>query len=255
MSSSTWTPAALSSEATPLAGTAWRLVEAQHHVSTLKLVDSVAEQELLERLVEETKPAIPPECRGLHHLLYTPFRYGPYPKGSRFRRAGATPGVFYAAEAPATAVAETSFHRLLFFAESPATPWPSNPAEFTAFAVDHATGRALDLDAGALASIRAAVTHPTDYTIGQSIADAAREAGIDVIRYPSVRDPGGGANLALLSCRAFASPAPTGQQTWRLRISDTGVHAICAAPAARITFDRACFAADPRIAAMIWDRS
>ena len=48
MSSSTSTPAALSSDARALAGICWRLVEAQYHVSTLKLVDSVAEQELIE---------------------------------------------------------------------------------------------------------------------------------------------------------------------------------------------------------------
>ena len=55
MSSSTWTPAALSSDIRVLAGICWRLVEAQHRVSTLKLVDSVAEQELLEELIETTK--------------------------------------------------------------------------------------------------------------------------------------------------------------------------------------------------------
>ena len=118
MSSSTWTPAALSSDARGLAGTCWRLVEAQHHVSTLKLVDSVDEQELLEELIETTKPPLPPECRGLHYLLSTPFRYGSvYPTGSRFRRAGLTEGVFYASETPQTAVAEMAFYRLLFFAE------------------------------------------------------------------------------------------------------------------------------------------
>ena len=41
----------------------------------------------------------------------------PYPIGSRFRRAGRTAGVFYAAESPETAVAEMAFYRLLFFAE------------------------------------------------------------------------------------------------------------------------------------------
>ncbi len=129
MSSSTWTPAALSSEARARAGTCWRLVEAQHRVSTLKLVDSVAEQELLENIIESSKPPLPPECRDLHYLLSTPFRYGAaYPTGSRFRRAGMTEGVFYASEAPHTAVAEMSFYRLLFFAESPDTPWPANPA-------------------------------------------------------------------------------------------------------------------------------
>ena len=118
MSSSISTPAALSSNARTLAGTCWRLVEAQHHVSTLKLVDSVDEQEQLRRPHRGDKPPLPPECRDLHYLLSTPFRYGAvYPTGSRFRRAGMTEGVFYASETAQTAVAEMAFYRLLFFAE------------------------------------------------------------------------------------------------------------------------------------------
>jgi hypothetical protein len=97
MSSNTSTPAALSSDANPLAGACWRLVETQHLISTLKLVDSVDEQLLLEDLIESSKLPVPPECRGLHYLLSTPFHYGAvYPTGSRFRRAGMTAGVFYA---------------------------------------------------------------------------------------------------------------------------------------------------------------
>jgi len=42
-------------DARPLSGTCWRVVEAQHHVSTLKLVDTVEEQRLLEALIEDTK--------------------------------------------------------------------------------------------------------------------------------------------------------------------------------------------------------
>ena len=76
MSSPIWTPAALSSERRALSGTCWRVVEAQHKVSTLKLVDTLAEQALLEGLIELSKPPVPPECRHLHYLLTTPFRYG-----------------------------------------------------------------------------------------------------------------------------------------------------------------------------------
>src|SRR3954470_2151464 len=134
MSSPIWTPAALSSEVLRYEDHGWRLVEAQHRVSTLKLVDSLTEQRLLEELIEETKPAFPPECRHLDYLLATPFRYGAeYPRGSRFRRAGRTLGVFYASEEPETAIAEMAFLRVLFFSESPATPWPSEVAEYTAF--------------------------------------------------------------------------------------------------------------------------
>ena len=112
-----WTPAALSSEARPLSGRCWRVVEAQHVVSTLKLVDTLDEQELLERLLDRSKPAVPPDCRQLHYLLSTPFRYGaPYPGGSRFRAAGMTAGVFYASVQVATAIAEMAFARLRFFA-------------------------------------------------------------------------------------------------------------------------------------------
>ena len=91
MSFSTWTPAALSSELEGLSGSCWRLVEAQHRVSTLKLVDTVEEQGVLENLIQNTKPLLPPECERLNYLLSTPFRYGAvYPTGSRFRRSGLT---------------------------------------------------------------------------------------------------------------------------------------------------------------------
>ena len=94
----------------------------------MALVDTLEEQELLEQLIDESKPAVPAECRELHYLLSTPFRYRAfYPHGSRFRGAGHTAGVFYASQKAATAVAEMAFRRLLFYAESPATPWPSQP--------------------------------------------------------------------------------------------------------------------------------
>jgi hypothetical protein len=251
MSSPIWTPAALSSEARAYAGEVWRLVEAQHRVSTMKLVDDVEEQAVLERLVEATKPAVPPECRHLDYLLATPFRYGAiYPTGSRFRRAGRTPGVFYAAEAPETAVAEMAFYRLLFFAESPGTPWPSNPAEYTAFSAAIRTPFALDLTQPPLDRDVANWTHPTGYADCQNLAGIAREAKLEAIRYRSVRDPEGRANLAVLTCAAFAVPEPVDRQTWRIRLSATGVQALREFPEKRVGFAREVFAGDPRLAGL-----
>ena len=255
MSSSTWTPAALSSDARPLAGAAWRLIEAQHRVSTMKLVDTVDEQTVLEALIEATKPTVPAECRHLHYLLSTPFRYGaPYPRGSRFRRAGMSDGVFYGSEAPRTAVAEMVFYRLLFFAESPATPWPANPAEFTAYSAEFNTARAIDLTAGRLAGDHALWRAVSDYAACQRLADAAREAAVDVIRYRSVRDPAGGFNLAILRCRAFSNPNPAAMQSWWIFLSSSGAQAMCEAPKAGYTFGRDAFAGDPRIAGLNWSR-
>jgi hypothetical protein len=256
MSSSTWTPAALSSEARPHSGTCWRLVEAQHRVSTLKLVDTVEEQGVLEDLLQNTKPVLPAECAHLHYLLSTPFRYGAvYPTGSRFRRAGLTEGVFYAAEEPHTAVAEIVFYRLLFHAESPGTPWPQNAAEYTAFSAAYATKKGLDLTAGKLQRDKALWTHPTDYEPCQGLADLSRSAGIDVIRYRSVRDPRHGFNLALLTWRVFTRPKPLRELTWRIRLSEAGAQAICESPRAGITFGHDAFATDPRIAKLRWKRA
>jgi len=256
MSSSTWTPAALSSEARPLSGTCWRLVEAQHRVSTLKLVDTVEEQSVLEDLIQNTKPVLPADCARLHYLLSTPFRYGAtYPVGSRFRRAGLTEGIFYAAEEPHTAVAEIVFYRLLFYAESPDTPWPQNAAEYTAFSAAYATKKGIDLTAGKLQRDKALWIHLTDYGPCQRLADSARSTTVDIIRYLSVRDPRHGFNLALLTGRAFTRPRPLGEQTWHIRLSEAGAQALCESPRSGITFGRDAFAADPRIAKLQWKRA
>jgi hypothetical protein len=231
------------------------VVEAQHHVSTAKLTDSAEEQNRLEELLEANKPPVPEECRQLHYLFSTPFRYGaPYPAGSRFRRAGLTPGVFYASELPQTALAELAFHRLLFFAESPATPWPSHVGQYTAFAADYVAARSIDLTAPPLNASRAFWTDLTDYGHCQMLADVARTEDIQMIRYQSVRDPGRGLNLAILTCGAFTRIEPSAYETWRLQLGGIGARAIREFPKLVIDFDRRSFERDPRIAAMKWER-
>ncbi|MDQ0559407.1 hypothetical protein QO004_001185 [Rhizobium mesoamericanum] len=248
MSLPIWTPAALSSETRAISGRFWRLVEAQHQISTLKLVDTLDEQALLETLLEESKPALPPECVGLDYLLATPFRYGAvYPYGSRFRRAGRTLGVFYASERVETALAEMSFYRLLFYLESPATSLPANAAEYTAFAAVIATPSAIDLTRPPLNADHEIWTDPQNYAPCQALADAAREAGCQAILYESVRDPHRGRNIALLTAAAFAAREPVERQTWRIRLSGIGVQALCEFPKVRIEFSVEDFVKDPRL--------
>jgi RES domain len=231
------------------------VVEAQHQVSTLKLVDSIQEQVLLEDLIEQIKPWVPSECRHLDYLLATPFRYDtPYPRGSRFRRPGKTLGVFYASEEPETAVAEMAFYRLLFFAESPGAPWPTNAAEYTAFAASYRTRRGIDLTRPPLDEDSTRWTDPFDYSACQNLADAARAAEVQVLKYLSVRDPHQRINLALLRCTVFTSPTPIGRQTWRIQLGPSGVHAICEFPRMHLDFGRDSFNSDQRIAALNWDR-
>jgi hypothetical protein len=221
----------------------------------MKLVDTLAEQALLEELIERSKPPVPAECQHLHYLLSTPFRYGAlYPVGSRFRRAGQTAGVFYASMTLETALCEMAFHRLLFFAESPATPWPVNAAEHTAFSVRFRVAAGLDLTQRPFDGVEERWMYPTDYSSTQELADAAREAGVEALRYWSARDPKRGTNVALFTCAAFRSREPLERQTWRLHLGPAGVRAIGTTPRQRLGFDRTAFSTDPRIARMRWTR-
>jgi RES domain-containing protein len=257
MSSPIWTPRALWPERRRLSGPCWRVVESQHRVATMKLVDTLEEQAALETLLDATKPQVPPGCRHLHYLLFTPFRYGsPYPTGSRFRRAGLTPGVFYGSQTTRTAIAEMAFHRLLFFAESPETPWPVNAGEYTAFLVKFRSSAGLDLTLPPLDADRSLWTKRTDYRACQQLADVARRQGIDVLRYESARAPEAerGRNLALLVCSVFVSREPAERQTWRIYLGTRGVQSLCAFPDERLAFGRQAFADDSRIARMRWER-
>lgn len=254
MSSSTWTPDELSSKAEPISAKCWRMVEAQHHASTMKVTDTLEEQEILERIVEETKPPVPPGCEGLDFLLMTPFRYSATnPNGSRFRRPNAAVGVFYAAQHPGTAIAEMAFYRLLFFAESPATPWPQNPGEYTGFAVEVAADRTLSLTTEPFAG-NDKLYHLSDYSHAQALADSARQAGIQILSYASVRDPERRINFAILAPEAFAKPEPVDRQSWKLHLDSNGARAVCEAPRMSIAFDRNAFSADPRMKDFTWRR-
>lgn len=231
-----WTPDALRSEARPYAAEVWRVVEAQSRSSTWRLTDSLDEQHILEDLIEEVKPPIPANCRHLHWLLFTPFRYTPYPQGSRFRRANQPEGAFYAAEAVETAIAELVFYRLRFFADSPGTKLPERSTEHTAFSVPVETPRLIDLTAAPLDRDEAQWTDRSDYSSCQNLADAARAAAIEVLRYRSVRDPEGRCNVAVLAPEAFAATEPKKIQTWRIFIRPTGVLAAREFPKTEMEF-------------------
>lgn len=244
-----WTPSALASELHPARGICWRAVEDQHSSASRRLTDSLAEQDVLEDILEESKPPVPADCRRLHYLLQTPFRYAAPPGGSRFRTAGDGRGVFYAAAGVAAALAEIAFWRLLFFLASEARVTPRNVAVLTVFSVDYRTDRCLDLTAPPLDADERQWTAPADYAATQALAGAARDAGCELLRYRSVRDPEAGQNIAILACSAFAQRQPRTQQTWRLWIEPDGADARRAVgDQAPLVFPREHFARDPRLA-------
>jgi hypothetical protein len=193
----------------------WRAVEAQHRVSTMALVDTLAEQELLENMLDAAKPALNQEVRGLHWLLSTPFRYPPLPSGSRFR-AAIDPGVFYGAEERRTACAELGYWRWRFLMDSPSLD-SLGTIQQTVFR-SAIGGASIDLREPPLKARRKQWTDPVDYRACQQLAREARSRTIAIVRYESVRDPMHGGCAAVLTPHAFTAKKPKEDQTWTLAV-------------------------------------
>lgn len=215
MTAAAWTPQAIAAEATRRQCKLWRAVEAQHRVATLRLVDTLQEQAQLEALLESSKPALP-AGPSLHYLLLTPFRYpSPQPGGSRFR-AATDPGVFYGAVERRTACAELGYWRWRFLMDSPALPRLAS-LPHTLFQVQ-AAGRGIDLTRVPFVRDAAIWTAPRNYPPCQRFAELAREGGVELIRYRSVRDPEPGYCFVVFTPEALKA-GPLAEQTWRLTVT------------------------------------
>jgi hypothetical protein len=198
------------------------VVEAQHIVSTRKLVDSVEEQEALEEMIDSAKPPRRDDgSDALHYLLYTPFRYPPLKHGSRFATRN-EPSLYYGAVKAATAFAENAYCRLLFL-DGTAADLGDIEVDVTAFRVRVRTPRGIDLTRSPFRDHERAISSPTRYASSQALGREMRAAGVEAFRYRSARDSGGGANVALFTPRAFASPKPDSFETWHTLVSRVGV--------------------------------
>ena len=154
-----WTPTALASEFRRYRRTVWRVVEAQHRISTNRLASSLAEQQRLEELADAAKPDLPKAARGLHYLLASPFRYG-HTVASRFRRPNERPGIFYASEAERTAIAETAYWRLKFVSRSPGFVPGNRTSEHLSFSVPVSLTRLTDTTRPPLVADRQGANSP-----------------------------------------------------------------------------------------------
>ncbi len=214
MSSNIWMQCGAISNLRLLRVEPWRVVEAQHRVSTLKLVDSLQEQELLERLIDAHKPALSPtlDSGKLHYLLFTPFRYPPLRHGSRFGGFH-QPGIWYGSESLRTVFAEKAYYRFVFLDGSRARLAPVT-VEQTAFKASVQTKRGIDLTRQPFAAHRALISSKVSYEASQRLGAAMRESGVEAFRYTSARDVQQGSNLGVLASTAFAKAQPHGYQTW-----------------------------------------
>ncbi len=188
----------------------------------MALVDSATEQQVLERLIDASKPPVPvgTAARSLHWLLFTPFRYRPPAGGSRFRGEN-DPGVFYGADTVRTACAEVGYWRWRHLRNSPALEsMPARPQSVFRTAV---SGSTIDLRVPPFVRDRGLWTQRSDYSACQDLGRTARSAGAQAVRYESVRDSRGGGCCAVLDAAAFADKAPAEVHGWMLTVTRSRV--------------------------------
>ena len=208
-----WGACASRASPRPLLGEVLRLVESQEQVATSRLVATLAEQELLEALLEASKPPVPRGALKLDYLLATPFRYPPLRHGSRFGGRH-EPSLFYGSRSLGTVLAESAYYRFVFL-QGMATPPPAAlRTQHTLFGAKLRARCGYALHRPPFDDFRAELTSPADYTATQALGRALRQAGADAIEYVSARDEAGGLNVALYAPTAFARPAPTFKEEW-----------------------------------------
>lgn len=235
-----WTHSELKSNQQNFEKPVWRIVEGQYTSSTMKLAGTLEDQQILENLLEDNKPPYPDMAEGFDYLLATPFRYRPYPHGSRFRKVNQSEGAFYASLTPETAIAEIAFYKMLFFSHAEGLIYPRTGCEHTALQVPLKTTAALDLTEKPF-NKHTNLLAKGDYTATQQLADCAREINIAVIISQSVRCPTKGMNATVLNMNAFASKKPAKVQTWKIHTRQDRVIALCEFPKKSLEFLRSDF--------------
>jgi len=220
MSQGIWTRCGGKSNARELKCKPWRVTECQWIVATRPLVDTDEEQAVLEQLIDGAKPVLPPgvDFDGLHHLLYSPFRYPPLRHGSRFGGRYER-SLWYAAEELRTSFAETAYYRILLFEGTTAKLAPHS-MPISAFQVGVRTKAGVDLSTAAFKSYVNRICSPVDYTSSQALGSDMRTDGIEAVRFPSARDPDRGINVGLFTPAAFAAKKPLRTpETWLCTIT------------------------------------
>ncbi|MEO0971516.1 MAG: RES family NAD+ phosphorylase [Pseudomonadota bacterium] len=188
-----------------LMGKLLRLVENQTQKVTAGLVDGLDELDVLEQLLEASKPRRRAGTERLDYLLASPWRYPPLPWGSRFG-SRFEPGIFYGALDMTALLAEAAYYRLVFIAGM-ARPFAGRLiSQHTRFEALYRTDCGVQLDKSPFdEQHRATLRHPSHYGACQRLGRVLREAGIEAFTYLSARCCPPHLNIALLTPDALHS--------------------------------------------------
>ncbi|MCR9192710.1 MAG: RES family NAD+ phosphorylase [Gammaproteobacteria bacterium] len=176
----------------------WRIVEAQHISSSRDLVDTLDEHDVLEDLLESTKPPI---GKDKDYLIFTPFRYPPLNYGSRFGNQY-EPSLWYGSIELETAFAEVAYYRLQFFQDT-AAQLDYIEIPMTAFRTCLQTNRGIDLTEPPFDAFTKQISDKNSYRDSQALGSAMREAHIESLIYYSARTHTPGKNIAAFTSKVF----------------------------------------------------
>jgi len=193
---------------------AWRVVEAQHILNSRDLVDSLEEYEILEELLNHSKPHIAPTIPD--PLIFTPFRYPPLEYGSRFGRVF-EPSLWYGSLDIKTALTEVAYYRLKFNQDSEADLGYIDTL-LTAFNVSIKTKQGLDLTQLPFVKHQSDISSKTSYVSSQLLGSDMRAHPIKAFIFYSARTQHQEKNMAVYAMDVFAQKKGSytyNQQTWK----------------------------------------
>lgn len=196
----------------PISADPWRIVEAQHVLSARDLVDSTDEHDVLENMLEDSKPSINKEK---DYLIFTPFRYPPLKYGSRFGSMF-EPSLWYGSLAIETAFAEVAWYQHRFHMDTTASLGYIETL-LTAFNTSLSTDKGIDLTSPPFASHKEKISAKDDYQHSQNLGTAMRDAGISAFLYNSARSHQPAQNIAAFVPDVFYKKNNQyirNQQTW-----------------------------------------
>jgi len=178
----------------------WRVVEAQHVLSARDLVDNSEEHDLLESMLEDSKPPVDKE-KG--YLIFTPFRYPPLKYGSRFGSV-LEPSLWYGSLELETAFAETAHYRRLFLNDS-AADLGYIELILSAFRTRIKTDKGIDLSAAPFDTYREQLSSKDSWRHSQSTGTDMRDAGVTAFVFYSARHNEQAKNVASFTPSVFCS--------------------------------------------------
>lgn len=228
-------------EPRPLLGTLKRLVENQEQVVTARLTDNLAEQSLLEGLLERSKPPLPDGAARLDYLLAAPWRYPPLRWGSRFGRRF-EPSLFYGSLSETALFSEAAYYRWIFLAGLTVPFGDRVISQHTAFEAQYQAMNGYDLRVAPFARHVSVLRHPARYGPCQALGTVLRERLADGITYLSARTSGDESNVALFRPAALRSRRHRRPAAW---VCETTVETVrFRTKGALLTFERSDFLHD-----------